>query len=434
MIATSAADPARSNQEINCRQRSGYALALAILLGLAVVAAPSAKAQTFTPLYTFTGSPDGAQPFQANLLEVNGTFYGTTVFGGADGYGTVFKLNSSGKESVLYSFTGGTDGAYPNANLVRDKNGNLYGTTQNGGDLSCMIGTTLIGCGVVFKVNTAGHVTVQYAFTDGTDGAWPQGVTLDAAGNLYGVTFFGGDLSCPTGVGCGVDYELDTSSHETVVYTFTSGANGGFLNGFLTRDSAGNIYGVTVQGGNVADCSGLGCGVVFKLDTSGHQTVRYTFTGGADGSFPNGNLVLDAKGNLRGTAFTGGDLSCGNANTVGCGVVFEVTPARKEKVLHTFKGQPDGANPTLGLVRDSKGNYYSTTAYGGATNFGAVFELSAKGGEKVLYSFTGSTDGAIPESGLIMDATGNLYGNTYQGGDLSCNAPNGCGTVFKLTP
>jgi uncharacterized repeat protein (TIGR03803 family) len=409
----------------------GAALALAIVAMAAVIATGSAQAQTFTELYAFTGTPDGSDPGQSNLLDVNGGLYGTTDTGGAYGYGSVFDF-SDGKETILYSFTGGTDGAAPYATLVRDLWGNLYGTTLYGGDAGCSVfGST--GCGVVYKLTPTGAFSVLYTFT-GTDGAVPQGVVLDLAGNLYGATLGGGDLSCGIGGGCGVLYKLNPWGNETVLYTFTLGTGGAVPNGFVNRDISGTLYGATVYGGNLADCSGIGCGVVYKLDTSSNETVLYTFTGATDGSTPNSDLLLDLQGNLYGTASSGGDLSCNNSLFFpGCGVVFEVTPAGKEIVLHTFTG-PDGANPSLGLVSDLFGNLYSTTIYGGADNLGTVFEVAAGGGEKVLYSFTGSTDGALPFSGLTIDLLGNLYGNTAQGGDLSCNSPSGCGTLFKVNP
>jgi uncharacterized repeat protein (TIGR03803 family) len=397
------------------------------LLVLAIVAVTvPAQAQLFTVLHPFTGTPDGAGPAQSTLLDVNGVIYGTTDSGGADGFGTVFKLNSHGEEVVLYSFTGGADGANPDASLVRDSKGNLYGTAQSGGDLNCAI-LGLTGCGVVYKLDTSGKQTVLYTFKGGTDGAGPQGLIIDNAGNLYGPTFQGGDLSCGIKGGCGVVYKIDSGGTETSLFSFEFGTTGTIPNGFLTRDMAGNLYGVTIDGGDLAGCSGIGCGVVFKLDTSGNESVLYTFTGGADGAGPNGALLLDSKGNLYGTAFAGGDLSCSNQSSVGCGVVFELTTAGTERVLHTFKGM-DGANPSLGLLRDAKGNFFSTTVYGGTFNMGTVFEITATGGERVLHSFSGLKDGGLPESGLFRDAKANLYSNTVLGGDPTCS----CGTVFRL--
>lgn len=411
------------------------ALALSVVLGLGGFAT-SAQAQSFSVLYTFTGTPDGSGPSQANLLDVNGSLYGTTYSGGTYGNGTVFKFNRQGQETVLYSFTGGTDGANPSAGVVRDAQGNLYGTTYSGGDLSCLSIFGTPGCGVVYKLDTTGTETALYSFTGGTDGSAPQGLVIDSAGNLYGITFFGGSQSCVFGsLGCGVVYKVDTSGNETVLYSFQDGTDGGEPNGFLTMDSAGNLYGATITGGNLSACSPYGgCGVIFKVDTSGKETVLYTFQGEADGGIPNASFLMDAKGNLYSTTNFGGDLSCsGNPFFAGCGVVFEVTTAGTERVLHTFKGK-DGANPGLGLVRDAKGNFYGTTEYGGAFNLGTVFKLTAKGAESILHSFSGLADGKLPYSGLVMDAKGNLYGNAWEGGDLGCSPPYGCGTLFRVVP
>jgi uncharacterized repeat protein (TIGR03803 family) len=409
--------------------------ALAVVLALAGFAMP-AQAQSFSVLYTFTGAPDGSEPGQANLLDVNGTLYGTTYSGGDYGYGTVFKFDRKGHETVLYSFTGGTDGANPSAGVVRDAKGNLYGTTYSGGDLSCTSIYGTAGCGVVFKLDATGAETALYSFTGGTDGGEPQGVVIDNAGNLYGITLFGGSQTCPFGsLGCGAVYKVDASGNETVLYSFQDGTDGGEPNGFLTMDSAGNLYGATISGGKLSACSSDGgCGVIFKVDASGRETVLYTFQGGADGAIPNASFLMDAKGNLYSTTNFGGDLSCNNNPFyAGCGVVFEVTTAGIERVLHTFKGK-DGANPTLGLVQDAKGNFYGTTEYGGAYNLGTVFELTSKGTESLLHSFTGLADGEFPDSGLVIDAKGNLFSNTLEGGDLSCSPPYGCGTLFRAVP
>lgn len=401
------------------RQSVACVLTFAIWFAFAAVAAP-AHAQAFSVLHTFTGTPDGAQPFQSSPLILNGALYGTTLYGGLYDNGTIFKLDRTGKETVLYNFTGGTDGGVPDGTLITDNKGNLYGTTNNGGDPSCG------GCGVVYRLSKNG-LKVLYSFTDGADGAFPQGVVMDSAGNLYGGTYIGGDPSC----GCGVVYKIDTGGNQTVLHTFTGGTDGGSPNGFVSLDSAGNLYGAALIGGNLADCSGTGCGLVFKIDSSGNETELYDFTGGADGALPNASFLMDARGNLYGTAIAGGDLTCSFGGNAGCGVVFNVTPAGKERVLYTFHGA-DGATPNYGLIKDAKGNGYSTTTYGGVDGVGTVFELTRKGVEKV-YSFTGGADGGLPYSGLAMDGRGNIYSNTFQGGDLSCNPPNGCGTLFKIS-
>jgi uncharacterized repeat protein (TIGR03803 family) len=413
------------------RRNLNTSLAIAAFLCLAVVALASARAQSFSVLHTFAGTPDGASPNNADVLDVDGNLLGTTSAGGIYGFGTIFKIDGAGAETVIYSFTGGRDGAGPNSGLVRDKNGDFYGTTATGGNLSCSyLGS--VGCGVTYRLDSKGHVTVLHRFTGATDGADPWGLIIDSAGNLYGTAAWGGDLNDCPGIGCGVVYEMNTSGTETVLYSFTGGADEGAPQGLLTRDAMGDLYGVT----------NLGTGTVFKLSPGGNEKVLYTFSFGSDGGCPNGPLLLDAKGDLYGTAVCGGDLTCVDGiQGTGCGVIFEVTVGGNEPVLHTFEG-PDGANPLYGLTADSQGNGFGTTSAGGNTGCssqyqvgcGVVFEITSKGLEKVLHTFTGASDGGVPLSGVIRDSSGNLYGNTYQGGDLSCSPPYGCGTVFKLVP
>jgi uncharacterized repeat protein (TIGR03803 family) len=407
-----------------------------------------AQAQTYTVLHTFTGIPDdGASISVAPLLDVHGTLYGTTglggpygggPFGGVYGSGTAFKLDRNGKETVLYSFTGGADGSVPASNLVPDDEGNLYSITNFGG-LPCAIATLygVNGCGVVFKLNWQGKETVLYSFSGGTDGGIPDSVTMGVDGNLYGVTAFGGDVSCSggfwAGYGCGVVFKLDRSGNETVLYSFSGVPDGAVPFSFLTMDESGNIYGAAQYGGslpNPAVCSGNGCGTVFRLDRSGKLTVLHTFTGGADGFQPNGPVLLDDKGNLYGNTEYGGDLTCN------CGVVFKLDWRGKLTVLHTFTGGADGAVPNSGMTWGLDGNLYGTTYFGGAANVGTVFEVTTKGKEKVLHSFADLADGVYPAAVLITDKEGNLYGGTQGGGDLSCKSPfgSGCGVVFKFKP
>ncbi|MGA2338202.1 MAG: choice-of-anchor tandem repeat GloVer-containing protein [Terriglobales bacterium] len=439
---------------------SGLCLLIACGGGMVEQGAPP---PTFQTLHTFTGvSPDGANPFNSPLLDVNGTLYGTTGNAGANGSGTVYQLNGAGTETVLYSFcslANCTDGWYPQSNVLQDGQGNLYGVALYGGNTTSANcnNATAYGCGVVYKLDASGHETVLHAFTGGTDGNIPQGLNMDSAGNLYGITFIGGDLNCPIPnpyalPGCGVVYKMDTSGNETVLYTFTGAPDGSFPNCYLTFDSAGNIYGVTVFGGNPADCTQYGqtgCGTVFKLDQTGKLTTLHTFTGLADGWLANGPMVLDAESNLYGATSYGGSLTCMPPN--GCGVVFKITTAGTYSVLHTFTG-PDGAFPPMGLTGDGNGNLYGVTSWGGnsadcswsaafpppipASGCGVVFKMDTSGNETVLYTFTGLADGAAPGSAPIMDEQGNLYGNTEFGADYSCTTGyrgnHGCGTVYKL--
>jgi uncharacterized repeat protein (TIGR03803 family) len=303
---------------------------------------------------------------------------------------------------VVHTFTAGADGALPSAGLIRDLEGNLYGTTAYGGKW---------GWGVVFKVDTAGTETVLYSFTGAADGGRPlAGLIADSVGHLYGTTANGGSQQH------GAVFKLDKTG-ETVLYSFTGAADGIRPYAGLIRDSAGNLYGTTMWGGPGGPS---GSGIVFKLDTVGTETVLYRFTDGADGARPQAGLIRDAAGNLYGTTFHGGVKTGICASSGGCGVVFKLDTAGAETVLHSFKGG-DGANPIAGLIGDLAGNLYGTTSSGGKSNRGVVFRLN-KTGETVLYSFTGGADGARPYAGLIRDSAGNLYGTTVAGGGANYGA------------
>lgn len=393
------------------RQCCACALAFAILLGLVAVP-PSAKGQTLTTLYSFGGvTGDGVVANAGVVRDAAGNLYGTTQAGGTSFRGTVFKVDTTGKETVLYSFLGGTDGTSSAAGVIRDAAGNLYGTTDGGGDLTCFNG---LGCGIVFKVDADGNETVLYRFTGGGDGNVPvAGLIRDAAGNLYGTTFWGGDLNCNFGRGCGTVFKLDPNAKETVLYSFTGGRDGAYPISGMIRDKAGNLFGTTTNGGS-------GRGTVFKLDKAGKLTVLYSFRGGGtDGHNPKAGLLLSGTG-LYGTTERGGPSNQGT--------VFKIDTAGKETLVYRFTGGADGGRPLAGLIQDAAGNLYGTTYLGGTFKSGTVFKLDPTGKETVLYTFTGGQDGKSPRSTLILDATGNLYGTTQTGGAF------GGGTVFKLAP
>ena len=391
-------------------------LAFVMVLGRALVMAPSAEAQadlTFTLIYSFKNSPDGSGPYAGLIRDGAGNFYGTTAYGGLAGYGTVFKLDATGGETVLHSFTfGGADGSKPFAGLVRDAAGNLYGTTSDGGGIGC----TIYGCGTVFKLDTSGTETVLHRFTGGADGGNPYtGLVRDPAGNLYGTTYYGGSSNnCYQG--CGTVFKLDTTGAETVLHSFTGAPDGNWPSGSLILDATGNFYGTTTWGGASV------WGTVFKVDTTGAETVLYSFTGGADGGTPASELILDAAGNLYGTTQYGGAGRCRD----GCGTVFKLDTTGTETVLYRFQRNPDGERPVAGLIQDAAGNLYGTTLYGGERRLGTVFKLDPTGKETVLHRFT-RADGQNPDAGLVRDSAGNLYGTSYYGG------ASGAGTVFKLS-
>ena len=377
-------------------------LVLTLTIGIVILAAgaaPAAPAQTFTHtvLHSFGANGDGSNPF-GNLIQdpagnlygateggafelgtmfvvsgivkekvlfnfdeatggaggslvkdAAGNFYGTSG-GGAFDQGAVFVVNRAGEEKVLYSFTGANgDGALPNAGLIQDAAGNLYGTTQAGGAFDQ---------GTLFVVSKSGHEKVLHSFTrDNGDGANPQGTLVqDAANNLYGTTWAGGTFDL------GTVFVANRAGEEKVLYSFTGpDGDGANPNGGLVRDAAGNLYGTTGAGGAVR------LGTVFVVSPSGEEKVLHSFGGSGDGEHPNGGLVRDAVGNLYGTT------SSSNSETLG--TVFEVNNAGEEMVLYGFLGGVDGANPRGGVIRDATGNLYGTTFFGGAFTQGTVFEL-----------------------------------------------------------
>ena len=339
-------------------------------------------------LHSFGGRADGSGPNGGLVEDASGALYGTTFWGGASGQGTVFKLTPSHHEyaeSVLHSFGGTGDGASPGSGLVIGPDGALYGTTEGGGLYSCLNGSS---CGTVFKLtpgNSGYTESVLYAFQGGTDGYSPSSaLTLDASGNIFGVTGGGG------GNGCGGD----------------------------------------------------GCGVVFELSPSGAtyaETILYHFLGNPnDGSAPDSPLIEDSSGVLYGTTYNGGPYEMGT--------IFSLTPGSNgyvENVLYGFTlnyiGTSDGANPVGPLVLASSGTLYGATYNGGngvaACGFwrcGIVYSLVPSNGayaENILYNFEDNGDGYYPSGGLTADASGNLYGSTRE--DVRLCTPD-CGTIFRL--
>jgi len=373
--------------------------ALAAAFVAAVITAQAAQAQTFTLLYSFQGGTDAVNPLGNLILDESGTLYGTTRSGGTIGRGTVFEVSQSGEETVLYSFTGGTDGQYPQAGLVRDAAGNLYGTTIQGGN----------GGGTLFKLDASDNFSVVYTFT-----GYPiaqGGLVLDASGNLYGTTQEG------DGSGGSV-FKVDPTGKETVLYRFGGLPDGALPNGNLVRDKAGNLFGTTWTGGAGPCYYGQGCGTVFKLSKSGKETIVYRFLGVPDGAFPYASVIPGASGNFYATTVAGGYPGC-NIYGPGCGTVFKVDLSGREDILYRFQERKDEGLPVAGLVRDSAGNLY------GITGSGTAFRLDKRSKETVLHRFSG---GDSPFGTLTLDEAGNLYGTTEFGGTF------GYGMVFKIVP
>jgi uncharacterized repeat protein (TIGR03803 family) len=429
------------------------AMALAAVILSVVV---GASAQTETVLFNFgSNSTGGFGPVSGVVLDSAGNIYGTTSSGGNNddcrslgntGCGVAFELSlvgSTWQENVPYTFTGGSDGGVIGSGLVRDSTGNLYGTTQFGGTTSS---TCSFGCGVVYELSPSGGgwvETVIHSFTGGADGSEPvAGLILDGSGNLYGTTSAGGNSNAgcvySNMPGCGVVFKLANSGGiwtETVLHTFSGGNGGSGPQAGATLSSAGNLFGTASGGG--ADNGGL----VFELVPGSGGTwtfhVLHVFTRGVDGGLPHGTLLLDPAGNIFGTTeIDGKDFE---------GVVFELSPRTgggwKFGLVHTFTGSHDGGQPVGPLLRDTAGNIYGTTVFGGMVKAGVclnagcgvAYKLSPRAGggwtETALHTFkSDGIDGTFPYSGLVFDAAGNLYGTTNEGG------VNGGGTVFEIVP
>jgi len=397
-----------------------YKILSTLILAMTLVHAASAEKEKV--LYSFIGGSDGGDPFAGLTSDKAGNLFGTTFYGGgyfggpcgSVGCGTVFMLDKAGHETVLYGFTGGSDGAFPQSPPIVDAQGNLYGTASVGGDLQC-IGGGGQGCGTVFKLthsSSGWQETVLYSFKGGShDGAFSwEGVVMDQAGNLYGTTEFGGAH------GHGTLFSLTHANgrwKESVLINFGAGPLAD-----VVLDSAGNLYGAV--------------GEIFKLTrskTRWKKTVLACCSAGA--------LILDKAGNLYGTGFN--SRGC-------CGNVFQLTHSNghwNPTVLYTFKGGSADGDLPFGLALDKAGNVFGTTAQGGGTGCngvgcGTIFKLTrAQSGwtEAVLHRFTGGSDGGTPfwNGGLVIDKLDNLYGTTSSGGHSGCSQGT-CGVVFKLTP
>jgi uncharacterized repeat protein (TIGR03803 family) len=397
-------------------------------------------------LYNFYNVGGSVSPEAALISDASGNLYGTAIDGGDYDSGMVFELtpSSSGWQmTVLHSFnTNGIDGFLVTAGLIFDAAGNLYGTTEFGGTGACTNG---FGCGTAFELSpSAGGTwteTIIHNF-QGTDG-WEvhAGLTLDAAGNLYGTAINGGVYSR------GTVFELSPAASGTwttkVLHHFTGGIDGSFPYAGVILDKAGNLYGMASEGGGSTTACRHGCGTVFELSPTNSADGQWAGknlhnfnTSSGDGHYPSASLIFDAAGNLYGVASEGGGSGHYNA-----GIVFELTVAAHgkwtEKVLHNFNQTArDGLTPSAPLIFDAAGNLYGVTQGGGANHGGTVFKLTpATTGawtETILHNFsqngTNASDGSDPAAALLFDASGNIFGTTGQGGTSNE------GTVFEITP
>ena len=375
---------------------------------------------TLTTLHTFISS-DGAYPW-ALIQASDGNLYGTTNSGGSSNEGAVFKITTSGTLTTLYSFSGGSGGAYPYAGLIQASDGNLYGTTANGG--SNWNPPSNYGYGTVFKITTSGTLTTLHAFSSGSGGSYPYAVLLQASdGNLYGTTVNGGSNND------GTVFKITTGGALTTLYSFTT-SNGSYPYAGLIQASDGSLYGTTYGGGASND------GTIFQISPPVTLTTLYSFSG-SDGDNPYGALLQASDGNLYGTTGNGGS-NWNPPSNYGYGTVFKITTSGTLTTLYSFSG-PDGVGPDAGLIQGSDGNLYGTTTYGGSNwnppsgNYGTgtIFRITTDGALTTHYSFSPlsnntNADGAWPYR-LIQTSDGNLYGTTSRGG------PNTGGTVFEIS-
>jgi uncharacterized repeat protein (TIGR03803 family) len=410
-----------------------YRILLVTILAVFSLGSSASAAPTFKLLYEFVGSESGFQPSSGVISDASGNLYGELTEWDYN-TGMVYKLspNPDGTwtENVLYEFTGGADGATPEGGLIFDAAGNLYGTANHAFGFDP---------GVVFKLtrNRDGTWTesVIYSFTGGEDGSFPNGgVIFDPAGNLYGTARYGGNLACQGAEpGCGVVFKLvpnpDGSWTHSVLHSFTGGADGANPQAGLIFDQSGNLYGTTAFGGVFNCVDGQGCGTVFKLapqpDGSWMPSVILVFPGFEGGGEPVSPVILDAAGNLYGTTTRGGSSQNG--------IVFQLERnldgSWTENVLHQFSGHKDGGSPEQGLTIDASGNFYGTTSYDRYYGAGTAFRLkkdsSGNWTGHTMYQFGQGNSGGSPFR-MILDSAGNLYGTTFFGGSY------GYGTVFEL--
>jgi uncharacterized repeat protein (TIGR03803 family) len=362
------------------------------------------SAQTLTTLHSFNGG-DGLSPDAALVQASDGNFYGTTAFGGTHFRGTAFKIDVTGNLTTLHSFSGfPSDGAIPLAGLVQGSDGNFYGTTSSGG---------MFFQGTVFRMTPAGAVTVLHPFNGFLgEGAIPTaGLVQGSDGNFYGTTAWGGTHFR------GTAFKIDTTGNLTTLHSFSgSPSDGANPAAALVQGTDGNFYGTTASGGAHF------FGTVFQITPAGTLTVLHSFSGyPSEGAAPSGGLVQGTDGNFYGTTASGGAHFKGT--------VFNIDTAGNLTTLHSFSGSPsEGTAPVAGLVQASDGNFYGTTASGGAHFQGTVFRIDTAGNLTTLHSFSGPpSEGTVPFAGVVQGTDGNFYGTTAAGGE------HGVGTVFKIS-
>jgi len=409
----------------------------------------------FTTLHSFNHSTEGAVPWGAITIGADGNFYGATVTGGTStcgyitaypGCGTLYTINSAGQVSTLKNFTG-LDGAYPSSTLKLSSDGTFYGTTVFGGSNTneCVVAGTssYSGCGTLFTLSSSKAFASIYSFGPygSSLGVSPIAALMGASdGSWYGANEVGGPINCGGSVGsisqpaCGTLYTVGTSGSLSSIHTFTGG-DGAYPGSALLQKADGNIYGVTLGGGKLS-CSSYatpGCGTVFKLASGNPVQILHSFAV-QDGAAPDARLIVGSDGLMYGTTLFGGSTACsGGAPWQGCGTVFKIDSSGNFYPLHSFSG-PDGAYPA-GLIQGSDGYFYGSTESGGDTSCsgrygpgcGNVFRMDSNGNITVLHSFAGLSDGSWPESALVQAADGSLYGTAAYGG------VNDDGVIYRIS-
>jgi uncharacterized repeat protein (TIGR03803 family) len=386
------------------------ACALFVLLATTAVTLP---AQTFKSLDSFDNT-DAAFPWATLVQGNDGNLYGTTQNGGNTactlGCGTIFKITPNGKLTT-FSFDG-TNGSQPYAGLVQVANGDFYGVTTTGGAYDL---------GTVFKFTPNGGLTTLYSFSANTGYAPIGGLVLASDGNFYGTTSSGGP---PTGAckpgGCGTVFRITPKGKYTTLHHFNGIPDGGMPLATMIQAPNGTFYGTASAYGTASSY-----GTVFTITPEGKYIVVHQFNN-TDGAYPFGGLILGTDGNFYGQTDLGGASAYG-----AYGTVYKMTPSGKVTTLHSFE-ETDGDNPVSNLVQGTDGNFYGTASYGGKhPNFGTVFKITSSGKFTTLQNFD-SMDGSYPYAGLIQATNGKFYGATFAGG-TSTACSYGCGTVFSLS-
>lgn len=375
-----------------------------------LLVAISASAQTFTILLDFDGA-NGSYPLGSLVQGSDGNYYGTTNGGGANNYGTVFKLTPSGQLTTIYSFCSQpncSDGIYPEAGLLLTLDGSFYGTTAYGGDEGCI---SPYGCGTVFKITPQGKLTTVHTF-ESTDGAVPWAGLVEYGGNFYGTSSAGGEVPCgPFTRGCGTVFKMTPEGVVTTLHIFDY-SDGAYSVASLVQATNGGFYGSTVYGGSL-DCgnSDYGCGGLFRVSPSGAFTNVHLF--GTTG-LPDAPLIQANDGNLYGTTMNG--------------MIFRLAPSGKLTTLFEFGS---GVIP-VAVVQGTDGDLYGVTAYGGSENLGTLFQLTLGGVLTDLQDFDFS-DGSNAQEPLLQATRGSFYGVAANSGESGTNCPSGCGTLFNLS-